>query len=410
MRRLIIAFIAAAVVVAGVVLALPSAMSGYTVTVVLDSAANVVRGGTVAINGFEAGKVDDITVQDGKAKVSLALAGGQGPLHDGAVVTIEWKAVLGERWIAVTDGPKSNPVIPSGGMIRGSMPSPMEFDQVLAALDQPTRDHLVSLINTLNGTVGGSEQDLNRTLRTAGPAVQALGDVVRGLGADGPAISQLVTQLDTMVHTVATRDSDVTTIINELSRTTALTAQQKQALADALKKLPDTLRAATSTLGDVPGTVDKALPLLHAAKGATDRLPALARNLSPLLADLRPAVAQLKPTLAAASDLLDTTPALLDAAHAVLPGANSAVGSLLPALSFLRPYTPELAGWLANWGSLAASYDANGHYAHIYIQAGAGNLDANPGVVPPGYVSDPNPMPGSLVGQSWTDAFGSGMR
>jgi phospholipid/cholesterol/gamma-HCH transport system substrate-binding protein len=34
-------------------------------------------------------------------------------------------------------------------------------------------------------------------------------------------------------------------------------------------------------------------------------------------------------------------------------------------LEFVRPYTPDLVGWLRDFGQGAAAYDANGHYARI---------------------------------------------
>jgi phospholipid/cholesterol/gamma-HCH transport system substrate-binding protein len=108
--------------------------------------------------------------------------------------------------------------------------------------------------------------------------------------------------------------------------------------------------------------------------------------------------------------LLNHTPALLDSLHAVLPGLNSLVGDLTPALGYLRPYTPEAAGVLANLGSASANYDSNGHYTRIFIQAGLANANVNPGVVPPGFSRTPDPYPGEAGNQPWTDAFGSGMR
>ncbi|GAB3354807.1 MULTISPECIES: MlaD family protein [Amycolatopsis] len=382
----------------------------YEVGVILDSATNVVSGGTVQVNGFEVGKVSDISVEGGKAKLVLALEGDHVPLHDGAQVRIEWKAALGERMVNITDGPSGNAEIPDHGMIKGDMPVPMEFDQVLNALDPPTRAKLSSLINRLDSTVKGNEADVNHTVRSAGPAVQALGEVLRGLGSDGPAIKQMVTQLDTMVGTLAGREADLRTVIDQLSKTTSLTAQQHEALASALKKLPGTLQTAGKTLGDVPDAVGQAVPLLKDLEPATAKLPDVSRNLRPVLTDLRPLVAELRPTLADAQTLLNYTPGLLDTAHATAPGLNSAVSSLMPALSFLRPFTPEAVGLLSNWGSATSNYDANGHYGRIYIQAGASNVNVNPGIVPPGFTSDPTPLPGSPVGQPWTDAFGSGIR
>lgn len=406
-RLLVICLVAAAAVGTG---AWVLVQRSYEVDVLLASATNVVEGGSVVVNGFTAGTVSKIAVQDGKARLTLSLDRDHAPLHDGAVVRVEWKALLGERLVQVQDGPEANAVIPDGGTLRGTMPTPMEFDQVLDALDPPTRQHLTSLVNSLNGTVKGNEQDLNKTLRTAGPALQALGEVLRGLGTDGPAIKQMITQLDGVVTTLAQRDSEVANVVDQLSKTTSATAEQRDRLREALQKLPGTLRNANKTLGDVPGVVDKTVPLLEDLKPATEQLPSVAKNLRPVLQDLRPLAAELRPTLDAAQTLLNHTPALLDSLHAVLPGLNSLVGDLTPALGYLRPYTPEAAGVLANLGSASANYDSNGHYTRIFIQAGLANANVNPGVVPPGFSRTPDPYPGEAGNQPWTDAFGSGMR
>jgi phospholipid/cholesterol/gamma-HCH transport system substrate-binding protein len=240
--------------------------------------------------------------------------------------------------------------------------------------------------------------------------VEALGGVLRAVGSDGPAIKDLAGQLNGMVTTLVNRDQQVRAIVSGLSGATDAAAQQRDQLRTALRKLPGTLGTADRTLADVPGTVDKAVPLLDDLRPATDRLPAVARTLRPVLADLRPTVAQLRPTLGSLGTLLQFTPGLLDSAHGALPGTDSAVTSLTPALSFLRPYTPEVVGWLSNWGSSAANYDSNGHYMRVNIPAGISSFDNNPGVMPPGMVSDTFPAPGAIAGQPWTDAFGGGVR
>jgi phospholipid/cholesterol/gamma-HCH transport system substrate-binding protein len=185
---------------------------------------------------------------------------------------------------------------------------------------------------------------------------------------------------------------------------------QREALGGTLTELPGTLRQARTTLDSVPGTVDEVTPLLDALAPATERLPGVASDLRPLLSDLRPAIAELRPTLDAASELLQVTPGLLDSGTATVPELKETFSGLTPALDFLRPYTPELAGFLTNWNSANANFDRNGHYARIYVTAGAENVQVNPGVLPPGTTKNLIPLPGELVDQPWTDAFGEGMR
>jgi phospholipid/cholesterol/gamma-HCH transport system substrate-binding protein len=386
--------------------------SSYSVRVLLASATNLVVGGTVQLQGFNAGTVSAISVDAGKALLTLDLNDGYAPLHDGAAVTVTWKALLGERIVDITDGPHTNAVIPNGGMIQGTQADPVELDQVLDTLDPATRQHLASVVTRLDATLtaGSATQDLHATLVSAGPALEALGQVLRALGTDGPAIHDLVARVDGMVTTLAARDGTVRDVVDELTTLAQAAGAQRDSVSAALQELPATLNAASETLGIIPGTVDKTDPLLEQLAPATAKLPAVARDLRPVLVDLRPVAAQLRPTLAFAAQLLQYTPGLLDTANATVPGIDSTLAYLQPALSFLRPYTPELQGFLSNWASAFAGYNANGHYARFLAQAGPASVDVNPGVIPPGVTNDPYPLPGANVGQPWTDAFGSGLR
>jgi len=400
---------AAAVALAGVVAA--TTAEGYQVTVVLPSADNLVEGGTVEMKGFPAGSIEAIEPVDGKARLTLALDSEHAPLHSGAVVNVRWKALVGERRLTITDGKAGNAEIPGGGTIAGNMAQPVEFDRVFAALDAPTRKRVNSLVSRLRTTLRGSERDLQDTITAAGPALAATGDVLRGLGADRAAIKDLVGQAGELVDVLTARDDDLAAIVTQLSAASSAVADEHENLGKSLQRLPSTLRTARTTLGLVPGVVDEAEPLLRDLRPAAARLPRVAANTDAVLKDLRPTVARLRPALASANTLLRYTPGLLDSAHDVLPGATDLVRDLLPAVDFLRPYTPEAAGMLANWGSAMGNYGGAGYYVRVNpAGAGAHALTVNPGVMPPGYEARPQPAPGELVGQPWTDATGGGVR
>lgn len=384
--------------------------SSYRVSVVLDSATNVVQDGVVLVSGMDVGRVEGIEARDGKAVLELSLDDDVAPLHDGAVVTVEWKALLGERQVSVQDGPAANATIPDGGMIRGDQLKPMELDQVLNALDPPTRKHLTSTLRRLDKTLQGSQVDVRKTVQSAGPALNALGELLRAAGTDGPAIKNLVSRLNDTMAILSRRDDAMREVVADLSEVTKATVGKRKQLGETLHALPATLDQATKTLNSVPETAETVSPMLGDLRAATKRLPSVSGNLRPVLSDLRPMVANLRPTLAAARTLLGNTPALLDRAHSVLPPANDFLSDMRPALAFLRPYTPELAGWLGTWASAGANYDANGHYWRMHPQGGATSFNGNPGVLPPGVRKDPNPMPGANAGQPWTDAFGDSQR
>lgn len=339
---------------------------------------NIIEGAPVLINGFPKGKVDKLVPEGQGAELTIAADSDVAPLHAGAVVFVQWSAAVGERLIQVNDGPPSNPEIPDGGRIEGNMPKPMELSDVLAALDPATRSRLGPVIQQLQTTLAGHEQDLNKTLATAGPAFTAIGNVLRGVAIDEPSINQLVTDTNELVTRAGAHDQDISGIVNDLSVSTHDTAQQREALRQVLQKLPPTLDQARSTLAKVPGTTDATVPLLQDAKSATDKLPSVAGNLAPVLRDLRPTIAQLKPTLQAASQLLDQTPGLLDSGNTTVPKVGDTFEKVSPTLQSLQPFTPCLVGFLSNWASAAAYYDANGQYVHVPVRVGPESVIGTP--------------------------------
>lgn len=381
----------------------------YTLEVVMPAATNLVPGSAVQIAGEKVGKVEELEARDGKAVVTISVDDEHAPLNDGTTARIAWKATLGERILELNPGPEKNAELHEGALVEGTVDR-VELDQVLAALDRPTREHLQSLLARVDSTLTGSESDLRRTLNTAGPTVLALGEVLRAVGEDGPAIRSLVTRLRVLTQTAAARESDVSATVAQLSDALGVVAGERESLGVLLRNLPGTIDVADRTLGKVPGAVDAAVPLLQDLQPATKRLPGVARRLSPVLRDLRPTVAELRPTLAALDALLGQTPGLLAALESVAPQLGEAGEALLPALAHLRPYTPEAAGWLSNWASASANYDSNGHYFRAFTQQGGTSINHNPGVLPPGVVKKTTRLPGESEGQPWTDAHGSELR
>jgi phospholipid/cholesterol/gamma-HCH transport system substrate-binding protein len=404
-----VAAIAVGVVAVGLALyAIVSMSSGYRVKFVIPSAAQLVSGSPVWVNGVPAGSVDDITVQDGKAVVEASLDGDFAPLHDGTTSWVEWFSAVGERVLNLTAGPTSNPAIPSGTLYVPKATKQIEVDQVLQTLDPPTRAKLDSLVSNLNGTVAGREQQLKSTLNTAGPTVKALGGVLEGLGHDGQSIKDLISQLNEVTQIAKQHQGDVAASVSNLTSFTGPLAAQQSKITEALKELPPTLDVAKATLGDVPDAVDATDPLLNDLEPAAKRLPSFSRNLNGVLDDLRPAVSDLRPTLRSLHDVLDKTPGFLDTTHDVLPPLHDVVNRYSSAVSFLRPYTPEFIGFLQNFGQGFSGYDAQGHFwAATLAEAGPNSFDENPVSNEPLSHPTKRPQAGDVVGQRWTDASGS---
>ncbi len=381
----------------------------YEVSVVLPNANNIITGGSVMREGYRAGSVKSIEVVDGKAKLVLELDDSFGKLHEGVRADIAWKGTIGERLVTLTDGPKKNAEIPSGALLTDVASEPVEISEVLSALDAPTRANLNTLIKNINATTTGHEEDMQAALTTSGPAVKQLGAMLGDLGTDGEAIRQILTQSNRTMGILANRQRTLSQVVSDLSGMSENVVTRRKELGKTLETLPDVLEEGEKTFEVVPDAVDETIPLLEDLEPASEQLAETSKHLEPVLHDLRPAVQDLRPALGSLAELLNETPAMMDAGAATFPDINRALKGSQPAVNFLRPYTPEIVGWLSNWASQAGNYDSNGHYARFGILHGAESVV--PGLTKGlGVRQNLEPKPGDPVEQPWEDAYGDGVR
>lgn len=390
--------------------------NNYKVALVLPNANNVFSGATVQRDGFKAGTVKNVEVVDGKAKATIQLDDAFAPLHDGVRAEVVWKGVLGERIVQLSDGPSKNAVVPSGALLTNVASEPVELSDVMSSLNAPTRKKLNTLIANINATTSGHETDIKNSLATSGPAVEALGAVLSDLGTDGEAIRQILTQSNRTMGILAARQQTLAKIVTDLSEMSSEVVDRRQELGETLDRLPDVIDEANTTLEQVPDAVDETVPLLKDLDPATKKLAKTSKHLKPVMQDLRPAVADLKPTLASLAELLQHTPAFMQSGQRTFPDINKALKNSQDAVQFVRPYTPELVGWMSNWGSAGGNYDYNGHYARFHILAGVEAINPLPGGLAKtlskaaGVTQNRTPKPGNPIGQPWEDAYGDDIR
>ena len=380
----------------------------YRLRIAMSDASEVYKGMPAWVSGLDAGKVSGIAAQGDSAMVTVTLNAAHTPLHAGTKAYVAWKSLLGERYVSLTPGPTANPALPTGSLIESD--DQVTVQDLLNALNPATRTALASSIREIQQAFSGHGQDLNATLQTAAPTVQALTDILDAVGQDGPALDQVVTKLHQVASALASRQGDLSSTVSNLDQLTTATGTQQQQLTAALQQLPSTLTVAKSTLDVVPNATNAVDPLLQNLQPAVQQLPQTAANLSPVLSELQPTLPLLDQTLQSANGLLQETPTLLDSANAVLPGVTQAVTTLLPAFAFLRPYTPEIAGGLDVYGDTYSRYDANGHYQNVNVVLGPaaiGNLPAGLFPLLPGSGTRPAPLPGQNANQTWTDAEGN---
>ncbi len=115
---------------------------GYEVSAIFDSVSGLVRDASVEVSGVEVGRVRDISLKNGQAKVDMMVDPAL-RLKKDARALIRTKGILGDKFVELVLGTLAEEISP--GEVINDTTSPVELDQVLTNVG-PVLDDLRSVI------------------------------------------------------------------------------------------------------------------------------------------------------------------------------------------------------------------------------------------------------------------------
>ncbi len=288
----------------------------YEMNAVFESANELRVNSPVRIAGVEVGKVKKVeTMGDGSglAKVTMHLEKRGLPIKRDARLTIRSRLFLeGNYFVDVQPGSPSAPELPEGGTIPPSQTAfPVQFGQVLQALQSDTREDLQVLLRELSvAYTGEGAVGFNQWLRFQEPAYRSWSLVQAALlGEERHDLSRLLDG-QAKVFGALSRDEDaLANLVTDLNTTIAAFASQENNLRLTIPALRDVLTVGRPALQ----SLDAALPSIRAF--ARDALPGARTSRATLDAQI-PFVRQLRGLVSEAEgrglvrDLRPTVPAL----------------------------------------------------------------------------------------------------
>lgn len=348
---------------------------GYTVTATFENAGQLVKGNYVEVAGRPVGKVQSIVLDShAQARVKISVGSGFDPLHEGTTAVIRASSLSGiaNRYVEIHPGPNSAPTIDSGGEIGSDQTqAPVDLDQLFNTLDPKTRKGLQDIIQGSAAQYHNKSAQAAQAIRYFNPAISTSARVARELVLDRNAFQRFVSQTAQTVTALDARRADLAALVGNANTTAQAIGSENVALARALGLLPQTLRRANTTFVNLRATLDDLDVLVNASKPATKRLAPLFRQLRGLVTQSRPTIRDLRILIQRKgpnNDLIELTgkmPRLEKIASQTFPDDIAALTKSLPVISYVRPYTPDLTGWITKFGQGTNPYDANGHYARI---------------------------------------------
>ena len=381
----------AAVLGVFVALLLSNGGSSYRVHAIFQDASQIVGGDLVQVSGVPVGKVTNINLTaDGRADLVLQIDDGSyTPLREGTIATVRQASLSGiaNRYVDLRLPGANAPPIADGGVITETQTnSAVDLDALFNTFDAPTRQALSGVIRGFSTLYAGRSKDLSAGYLYLNPALVASSRLFDELNFDTPLLTRFVVASSSLVTDLASRQSDLSGLVDHLATATQAIGGQRVALADAIAHLPPFMRQADTTFVDLRSTLDNVTRLVDDSKP-------VAKKLRPFLHELRGFAHDARPTLQMLSVLLENPrvsnadvlslinssvplaqiavgPVQADGATwtGAFPASTQALGVATPELAYARPYAPELTSWFNSF-SHSGVYDALGGASRVALFA-----------------------------------------
>jgi phospholipid/cholesterol/gamma-HCH transport system substrate-binding protein len=307
----------------------------YTIEAVFPSAANIRVDSPVRVAGVTVGKVTKVAhVEGGRqaAVVTMRIDKKGLPLHRDARLKIRPRIFLeGNFFVDVSPGSPSAPTLHDGDRVPiNQTSSPVQLDQVLSALQAPTRRDLQALLRELSsGLSGEGARGYNRSIPYWEPAYRDSAIVADALqGTEAHDLSRLIDKAGATAEAIDRNREQLKSLVTDFDTTAAAFAARDTQLSDAVAELPRTLRAGMPALAALNRSFPAVRGLIRAA---------------------RPAVRSSRPTLDAALPLARQARGLVSEPE--LRGLSGDLRPLVPPLTQLNERSTPLYGQVSQVAS-----------------------------------------------------------
>ena len=240
----------------------------YKLTAVFRSANNLKPNSPVRIAGVNVGKVTGVSAipgGQGAAKVTMEISNQGLPIHRDATLKIRPRIFLeGNEFVDLQPGSPTSPVIGKGSHYTipiQQTATPVQFDQVLTALQSDTRKNLQMFLKEYTkGLADGGAQGWNRAVR-AMPSAYRYGSLANEgtLGTQPHDLSTVEQGQAKVFRALDVHEPHLKDLITNFNVTAAAFAREDQPLQQAIPALDSTLRVGTPALQRLNG----ALPSLR---------------------------------------------------------------------------------------------------------------------------------------------------
>lgn len=350
------------------------------------------QGQQVAVSGVPVGEITHVSLDNGVAVVRMTIERKKlAAVHTDAHALLRPKTPLQDMQVQLDPGSPNAPKLRDNGTLPERATTPqVQVDKVLGLLDGDTRAYVATTIDAIGSGLRHRGKDIRKLLRSFGPTLADAQSVTAAVNARRRDLRHLVGALRRISERLGPKQREIAALVSAAEQTFSAIGGEDAAVAGALDGLPSTLRVTRQSL-------EAARPLARELPGAVDRLLPVVGDLGPALRDLRPLLRAGAPDLASVRDFVsvarplarDATPALASLTQQTpdLRGVFGVVEELANELAY-NPAGPEegylfwLAWFAHDVASVLRTGDANGAVWHGMIAASCDTPAVYPRTLP----------------------------
>jgi ABC-type transporter Mla subunit MlaD len=328
---------------------IPLAPKGYRYYADFREATQLTANADVRISGVTVGRVTDVEPRVTSTRATIEIDHQYAPIAATSKAILRAKTLLGETYIEITPGKAGDPRLKEDAVLPAGQVLPTtELDEILRALDPPTRKDLQKLLGGLAHGLRGRGQDINGAVGNMAPFAEDSAQVLGVLDSQHHAVERLVRDTGQVLDSVSRGQGQLRTLVAAGDRLLSTTARRNRELTRTVQILPTTLQELRPTMDAVAATATGAAPVVRDLRPGGRVFGQALRDTSVLAPRARGLLADVDQLAGAARAGLPAATTVVDATRPVFQILDPALRQLVPVVQYLNLFKQDLITSFAN--------------------------------------------------------------
>src|SRR5438270_3211573 len=311
----------------------------YTLNAAFKDANGVAQGAPVVIAGNPVGQVTSVHVQGEVAVVTMRIDRQYSPMHTGTIARIRYGTLLAAKYIELSDVGHGGGTMDSGATLKTDQTvTPVDFDQMLSALDPKTRQELQVVIQQAGGGVDGRAAAINDLFSQLRPLSDQSVAPLQTFQKHDPDLDRIVANLAIVSQRLAQSHQQLGGFVQHTGEVTGTLDTRDQQLDGLLLHLGNTMQDFDQTLNGEEGNFHTSIVQFDPTERDTNSLVAIVNGyLHPNVGILEQGIGTLTNEIGSAINTSDANGSFLrqylvnDQCYGSFQNSKSCAGTSAPA-------------------------------------------------------------------------------